>query len=84
MDIYMKLEDGREFIFEIKPKKETMPPVKPKRMTEKGKKRLLKEAYTWQVNQDKWEAAAKYAKQKGWTFKVLTEDALRKLIGLKI
>lgn len=84
MDIWMKLSDGREFIFEIKPEKETKPPTKPKRMTEKAKKRLLKEAYTFQVNQDKWEAALKFSKQKGWTFKVLTETSLRKLIGLKV
>ncbi|CAM0000210.1 head closure [Vibrio phage D479] len=84
MDIYMKLEDGREFIFEIKPLKETKPPEKPQRMTEKAKKRLLHEAYTFKVNSDKWEAASKFARQKGWTFKVLTEVSLRKLIGLKV
>lgn len=84
MDVYMKLEDGREFIFEIKPLKETRPPEKPQRMTEKAKMRLLKEAYTFRVNQDKWAAASKVAKQKGWIFKVLTEVSLKKLIGLKV
>lgn len=84
MDIWMKIEGGQEFIFEIKPDKETRPPEKPKRLTEKAKKRLLKEAYTYQVNQDKWEAALKYAHQKGMTFKVLTEVSLKKLIGLKV
>lgn len=84
MDFYVKFSDGREFIFEVKPFKETKPPEKPQRMTEKAKKRLLHEVYTYQVNQDKWEAAIKYAKQKGWSFKVLTEHGLRKLIGLRI
>ncbi|ALP47127.1 head completion protein [Vibrio phage phi-Grn1] len=84
MDFFVELSDGRKFIFEIKPHKETMPPEKPKRLTEKAKKRLLKEVYTFQVNQDKWTAAIKFAKQKGWIFKVLTEHGLRKLIGLRV
>ncbi|CAL9998441.1 head closure [Vibrio phage K567] len=84
MDFYVKFSDGREFIFEVKPHKETQPPEKPQRLTEKAKKRLIHEVYTFQVNQDKWAAAIKFAKQKGWQFKVLTEHGLRKLIGLRI
>ncbi|AUR86067.1 endonuclease [Vibrio phage 1.081.O._10N.286.52.C2] len=83
MDFYLKFIDGREFIFEIKPHKETQPPEKPQRLTEKARKRLVNEIYTYQVNQDKWAAAIKYANQKGWQFRVLTEISLRKLIGLR-
>ncbi len=84
MDFFVELSDGRKFIFEIKPHKETIPPEKPQRLTEKAKKRLLHEVYTYRVNQDKWTAAIKFAKQKGWTFRVLTEHGLRKLIGLRV
>lgn len=78
VDFWVKYEDGREFIFEIKPFKETQPPIPPGKMTEKARQRFLKEVYTYQVNKDKWNAAHEAATKKGWLFKVLTEKTLPK------
>lgn len=79
MDIWCKYSDGREFFFEIKPEKETRPPVPPSKMTAVAKKRYIYEVYTWSVNNDKWKAADKLASERGITFRLITEPALKKL-----
>ena len=66
----------REALIEIKPYNQTQPPVKGK----KSKKTMINEAFTYSLNQAKWEAARKYCKKKGWDFLVLTE---RELYGWK-
>lgn len=82
VDFWVLFDDGQEFIFEVKPFKETMPPVRPKTNSPAAQKRLMKEAYTYQVNQDKWKAAVKVANSKGWKFRILTEKSLAKF-GIK-
>ena len=57
---------------EIKPKKQTVPPTKKKRIT----KRYILEVQTWGINSSKWEAAEKYCKARNWKFMKLTEDEL--------
>lgn len=60
-------------MIEIKPKKQTMPPV----MTEsKRKNTFIKEMMAWNMNVAKWKNAKEYCKQKGWEFIILTEDQL--------
>ena len=64
-------KDGNKHkeIIEVKPFDQTQPP-------KRGRKKqatFLKECYTYQVNQDKWLAAAKFAKKKGIRFRVITE-----------
>ena len=49
-----------------------MEPAKKKRVT----KQYLQEVMTWGVNQAKWKAAEEYALDRGWEFKVLTEEHL--------
>ena len=83
MDFWFKLSNGKEFYIEVKPKKETVPPTKPVLLTAKAKARYMNEIYTWSVNQCKWKAAKELADKKNITFRVLTEDGLRKL-GMKI
>jgi hypothetical protein len=61
-------------LIEIKPKSQTKEPVK-KNQT---KKRMLSEVTRWGVNKAKWEAATEFAKRRGWTFKILTEDHILK------
>ncbi len=78
-DLFIEMKDGKRFLIEIKPKKETVPPKKGKRKT----KRYAQEAYTFIKNQDKWEAANQYAEHKGWKFQVWTEDTLKGL-GIKL
>lgn len=79
MDFYVKYDTGDEFYIEVKPHKETKPPVKPSQLTAGAKKRFMNEIYTWTVNQDKWLAAKRLADKKGIKFRVLTEQGLKKL-----
>ena len=73
-DFYVKAKnpDGtmKEMIVEIKPKKETREPIKKKRIT----KQYITEVTTWGKNQAKWRSATEYCADRGWEFKVLTED----------
>ena len=62
----------KTLLLEIKPKRQTKEPVKKKRVT----KQYIQEVATWSVNQAKWKAADEYALDRGWEFKVLTEDHL--------
>ena len=73
--IKVKKHDGkiRQMLIEIKPKKQTKPPV----MNKNKKGRYLNEVKTWGVNQAKWEAAAAYCNIKDWTFKLITEHELK-------
>lgn len=56
-------------MIEVKPAKETVEPVK----RDKINKRYINEVFTWGVNSSKWKAAEEYCKDRGWTFKVMTE-----------
>ena len=62
----------KKYLIEIKPYKQTLPPIKPSRQT----KKYLYEAYEYAKNQSKWEAAREYCKDRGWIFKVITEYEL--------
>ena len=62
-------------IIEIKPKKQTVPPKKPKK---KRTKRFLTESKTYLTNCSKWEASKKYCQKRKWIFQILTEDHLYK------
>lgn len=71
-------KDGSTKIFmvEIKPYKETLKPVQPKRKTAKAMARFKQEILTYEKNQAKWAAAREFCKAKGMTFVVLTEKEL--------
>ena len=68
-DVKGKIET---IMVEIKPKKQTMPPVKKSRIT----KKYILEVQTWGINSSKWQAAEKYCKAREWRFMKLTEDEL--------
>ena len=72
--IKVKEENGsiKKYMIEIKPKRQTVPPPKPKRQT----KGYIYEAYEYAKNQAKWEAAKEWCADRGYTFKVITEDDL--------
>lgn len=59
-------------MIEVKPFKETKPPVKQKRAT----KSYLREVYTWGINSAKWEAAREYCNERKWKFMIVTENEL--------
>lgn len=72
--VLAKTPDGgsKTMMLEVKPKKET---VEPKVQT-KRTKRYLTEVMTWGVNSAKWKAAREYCLDRGWDFKIITEDHL--------
>lgn len=72
LDFWIKRKDGREFILEVKPSKETVPPVQPKRMTAAYKKKVA----TYAINESKWAAARTYASKRGMEFQIITEKEL--------
>jgi hypothetical protein len=62
----MKYEDKngeiKIVLIEIKPEIQTKPPQRKQTPTGKPTRRFLNEVSTWGVNQAKWKAAEKYAK----------------------
>jgi len=79
VDIKFELKDGRIFLVEIKPKKETTPPKNPGKKTRK----YITEVMTYAKNISKWEAAREYANDRGWSFSIWTEETLKSM-GIKI
>ena len=78
-----------DFIVETKNKKgfkevtliEVKPKAQCKEPSNNGKKptrRFIKEVARWSVNSAKWKAASEFAENRGWKFKILTEDELVK------
>ena len=59
----------KTYLVEVKPSKQTKPPEYPGKKT----KKYLVESLAFMKNQAKWEAANRYAKERGWEFKIITE-----------
>ena len=76
VDFWVKLRkpDGtlEECLIEIKPKRQTVKPEKPK--GKRISKSKLYEMRNWLVNSAKWKAAESYCDAKGWKFRLLTEN----------
>lgn len=79
MDFWFRDTQFKEYFIEVKPKKETIAPTKPVKLTVHSKKRYMNELYTYCVNTDKWKAAKAAADKGNITFKILTEDGLRQM-----
>ena len=75
-DFFVKAKgrDGsiKTMILEVKPKAQTKEPKRQKRITQ----RYITEVKTWGVNQAKWKYAMEYCLDRGWDFKLITEDEL--------
>jgi hypothetical protein len=76
VDFWVRLRkpDGsvEESLIEVKPKKQTVKPTKP--TTKRVSKSKITEIRNWLVNSAKWAAAKDYCEDKGWKFRVLTEE----------
>jgi hypothetical protein len=76
VDFYAQIrgKDGKlnSYLLEIKPKKQATEPEIKSRIT----KQYINEVVTYAINQAKWKAATEFCKDRGWEFKVLTEDHL--------
>ena len=70
-DFYMKVKERggkiKRYVIEVKPAKQTKPPVKPKRQT----KGYIREAYEYAKNQAKWKMAKEFCADRQWVFKVV-------------
>lgn len=64
------------FLIEIKPLAQIQRPKAPKKQTKKALSSYEEQIKEWVKNQEKWEAASKYALDRGWGFKVLSEHEL--------
>jgi hypothetical protein len=60
----------RKLLIEVKPEKQTKPPIE---SNKKKRTTILYEKYQYAVNMAKWEAARKWAKEKGYIFLILNE-----------
>lgn len=70
----MMTKDGpKKFLIEIKPYRQTIPPVK---SAKKKEKTLLTEQFNYEKNIAKWKAAKEYARVKGSEFIIFTEKDL--------
>lgn len=72
--ITLKKPDGslEVCLVEIKPKKQTQKPENPK--SKRISKSKLFEIRNWMINSAKWAAAKDYCEDRGWKFRILTED----------
>jgi len=72
--VKVRTRDGtmKTLMIEVKPKKQTLPPERKKRVT----KQYVNEVVTYGINQAKWKAAQEYCLDRGWEFKVMTEEHL--------
>jgi len=64
--------ETKTYLIEVKPKKQTKPPVKKSRAT----KSFIYETKTYAVNQAKWKAAKEWCDDRKIEFKIITEDEL--------
>jgi hypothetical protein len=76
-DFIMKVKEQsgeiKRYIIEIKPKRQTVPPVQ---TSKKRTKTFINEVKTYVVNEAKWKAAEEWCKDHLLEFKVITEDQL--------
>lgn len=72
----MRRKNGeiQKFLIEVKPEKQTLPPILTTRQSIKTK---LYESYNWAVNNKKWEAAKEWCQKHNMRFLILTEKHLK-------
>ena len=75
-DFYIKVRETtgkiNKMIIEVKPKRQCIEPKRPKRKT----KGYIYEVREYARNQAKWKAAKSYCLDRGYEFKILTENEL--------
>lgn len=79
VDLKIRFKNGKTYLIEIKPEKQTQEPKKRSRTTAK----YIAEVMTYAKNQSKWQAADALCQSRGWTFEVWTEKTLKNL-GIKL
>lgn len=78
VDFYCEIKnnDGiiRKYLVEVKPLSQSIPPKPPK--DKRGLRSYKTKALAFMVNHFKWEYAKKYCQNKGYDFKILTEEEI--------
>ena len=73
-DFHMKLKEKngvvKRYVIEVKPLRQTQPPIKKKTKT------FLYESMEYAKNQAKWKAARAYCQERRYEFKIITEKEL--------
>lgn len=77
IDLYIEFVTGDKFLVEIKPFSQTIPPKKPKKVTEKSKLNYDSAVQTYMINMAKWHEAKIFAKNNNMKFIFLTEKELK-------
>ena len=67
-DVIIETKAGKKILIEVKPLSQTKEPK-----SSKNKKRMLREAKDWSINNSKWHAASEWCKDRGIEFKIITE-----------
>lgn len=73
-DVWMEVQTPtgpKTYVIEIKPKAQTE-----LRLIKRKTRKFLQEAGIVAVNHAKWDAAKEFCRERGWEFRVLTEDQL--------
>ena len=63
-------------LIEVKPYAQTQPPKIQNTKKNKPTKRYLNEVKTWGINSAKWKAAEEFCKDRGYIFRIITENEL--------
>ena len=75
-DFLIKIKEStgkiKTYVIEVKPRKQTRPPIKKKNVT----KKFIRESTVYAVNQAKWQAAGEWCKDRKIEFKIITEKEL--------
>ena len=66
----------QKILIEVKPWAQTQPPKVQNTKKNKPTKRYLNEVKTWGTNSAKWNAAEEFCKDKGYIFRIITENEL--------
>lgn len=70
-DFLVKYKNGTVHVIEIKPSYQCKPPKRGK-----SEKTFIKEALTYAKNASKWESAKRWCEQRGYQFRIMTEEHL--------
>lgn len=76
LDFWIKYEDGREFIIEVKPNNKLKKPRKPSKKTSKSLENYNYKLKEYLTNYSKFKAAAEFARQSGIEFIIVDENFL--------
>ena len=63
-------------LIEVKPYAQTQPPKVQNTKRNKPTKRYINEVKTWGINSAKWNAAEEFCKDRGYIFRIITENEL--------